>query len=38
MQESEYWEAVCRRDAGYDGVFVYAVNSTGIYCRPTCPA
>ena len=38
MQESEYWEAVCRRDAGYDGVFVYAVNSTGIYCRPTCPS
>jgi AraC family transcriptional regulator of adaptative response/methylated-DNA-[protein]-cysteine methyltransferase len=38
MHESEYWEAVCRRDAAYDGVFVYAVNSTGIYCRPTCPS
>jgi AraC family transcriptional regulator, regulatory protein of adaptative response / methylated-DNA-[protein]-cysteine methyltransferase len=38
MHECEYWEAVCRRDAAYDGAFVYAVNSTGIYCRPTCPS
>ncbi|GIZ11639.1 bifunctional DNA-binding transcriptional regulator/O6-methylguanine-DNA methyltransferase Ada [Pseudomonas sp. NCCP-436] len=32
------WQAVCARDAGYDGRFVFAVQSTGIYCRPSCPA
>ena len=26
------------RDASYDGVFVTAVRTTGIFCRPTCPA
>jgi AraC family transcriptional regulator of adaptative response/methylated-DNA-[protein]-cysteine methyltransferase len=26
------------RDAGFDGAFVYAVRSTGIYCRPSCPS
>jgi AraC family transcriptional regulator of adaptative response/methylated-DNA-[protein]-cysteine methyltransferase len=38
MEETEYWEAVCRRDEKYEGVFVYAVRSTGIYCRPSCPS
>ncbi len=32
------WTAVRTRDARYDGRFVYAVRSTGIFCRPTCPA
>ena len=32
------WAAVLRRDAAVDGAFVYAVHSTGIYCRPTCPS
>ncbi len=36
--ESLYWEAVQTRDARFNGVFVYAVRSTGIYCRPTCPS
>jgi AraC family transcriptional regulator of adaptative response/methylated-DNA-[protein]-cysteine methyltransferase len=36
MGETEYWDAVLRRDAGYDGKFVYGVRSTGIYCRPSC--
>lgn len=31
-------EAVEQRDPTYDGVFVVAVRSTGIYCRPTCPS
>ena len=31
-------QAVARRDARYDGVFVFAVSSTRIYCRPSCPA
>ncbi|WP_319017745.1 Ada metal-binding domain-containing protein, partial [Xanthomonas sacchari] len=26
------------RDARFDGVFFTAVRSTGIYCRPVCPA
>ncbi|HEY0230801.1 MAG TPA: Ada metal-binding domain-containing protein, partial [Dokdonella sp.] len=26
------------RDARFDGLFFTAVTSTGIYCRPTCPA
>ena len=32
------WQAVQERDEGYDGRFVYAVRSTGVYCRPTCPS
>ena len=32
------WHAVLNRDAGADGQFVYAVRSTGIYCRPICPS
>ena len=30
------WQSVQRRDRGADGAFVYAVRSTGIYCRPSC--
>jgi AraC family transcriptional regulator of adaptative response/methylated-DNA-[protein]-cysteine methyltransferase len=33
-----WWTAVERRDPEYDGAFVFAVVSTGIYCRPSCPA
>lgn len=32
------WSAVRRRDASRDGDFVYAVRSTGVYCRPSCPS
>ena len=32
------WQAVCERDGARDGQFVFAVRSTGIYCRPSCPA
>lgn len=32
------WSAVAARDARADGQFVYAVRSTGIYCRPSCGA
>jgi AraC family transcriptional regulator of adaptative response/methylated-DNA-[protein]-cysteine methyltransferase len=35
---SRWWRAVAARDAAYDGVFVFAVRTTGIYCRPSCPA
>lgn len=30
------WEAVTRRDKAADGTFVYAVATTGVYCRPSC--
>jgi AraC family transcriptional regulator, regulatory protein of adaptative response / methylated-DNA-[protein]-cysteine methyltransferase len=33
-----YWDATIRRDPGADGSFVFAVRSTNIYCRPSCPA
>jgi AraC family transcriptional regulator of adaptative response/methylated-DNA-[protein]-cysteine methyltransferase len=29
---------VLARDARFDGIFVYAVRSTGVYCRPSCPS
>lgn len=32
------WAAVVSRDATFDGRFVYAVRTTGVYCRPSCPA
>src|SRR5438128_10739245 len=32
------WRAVAARDTSSDGKFVYAVRSTGIYCRPSCPS
>ncbi|SRR5579872_228825 len=32
------WNAVVARDSAYDGEFVFAVSSTGIYCRPSCAA
>ena len=36
MTEQEMWEAVQRSDASYDGLFFYAVKTTGIFCRPSC--
>jgi AraC family transcriptional regulator of adaptative response/methylated-DNA-[protein]-cysteine methyltransferase len=32
------WQAVLSRDLSADGQFVYAVTTTGVYCRPTCPS
>lgn len=32
------WQAVLRRDRGSEGAFVFGVLSTGVYCRPSCPA
>ncbi|MFN8528272.1 MAG: bifunctional DNA-binding transcriptional regulator/O6-methylguanine-DNA methyltransferase Ada [Anaerolineae bacterium] len=36
--EARYWQAVTDRDPAFDGMFVYAVRTTGVFCRPTCPA
>jgi AraC family transcriptional regulator of adaptative response/methylated-DNA-[protein]-cysteine methyltransferase len=38
LDDDAAWSAVLARDAGADGRFVYAVGSTGIYCRPSCPS
>jgi len=32
------YQAAVSKDARFDGVFFTAVTSTGIYCRPSCPA
>jgi AraC family transcriptional regulator of adaptative response/methylated-DNA-[protein]-cysteine methyltransferase len=32
------WSAVMARDPAHDGEFVFAVASTGVYCRPSCPS
>jgi AraC family transcriptional regulator of adaptative response/methylated-DNA-[protein]-cysteine methyltransferase len=37
-EEAGRWRAVLERDRRGDGRFVFAVRSTGIYCRPSCPA
>jgi len=36
--EETRWHAVLARDPRHDGNFVFAVRSTGIYCRPSCPS
>ena len=36
--EANFWEALENRDAHMDGVFFFAVISTGVYCRPSCPS
>jgi len=36
--DPDRWGAVLARDSRRDGIFVFAVRSTGIYCRPSCPS
>jgi AraC family transcriptional regulator, regulatory protein of adaptative response / DNA-3-methyladenine glycosylase II len=36
--DNDRYEAMCTRDPRFDGVFFVGVRSTGIYCRPICPA
>ncbi len=36
--EAHYWQLVLTRDKNADGSFVYAVRSTGVYFRPSCPS
>lgn len=38
FSDLEAWRAVEQRDRHSDGAFVYAVRSTGVYCRPSCPS
>lgn len=36
IEQDPRWQAVMRRDPSADGTFVYAVRTTGVYCRPSC--
>ena len=36
--DDDLWGALGRRDRAFDGRFVYSVRTTGVYCRPSCPA
>lgn len=38
LSDEERWEAVTAKDRRFDGSFVTGVHTTGIYCRPSCPA
>jgi AraC family transcriptional regulator of adaptative response / DNA-3-methyladenine glycosylase II len=38
MDDDQRYAAASSRDARFDGVFFTAVRTTGIYCRPSCPA
>ncbi|GHF38684.1 DNA-3-methyladenine glycosylase 2 family protein [Streptomyces morookaense] len=38
MKDDDRYQAVRSRDARFDGAFFTAVKTTGIYCRPSCPA
>lgn len=38
LDEATCWQAFEARDRHFDGQFVVAVRTTGIYCRPSCPA
>lgn len=37
-EHARYYRAISARDERFDGVFFVAVRTTGIYCRPSCPA
>ncbi len=36
--DNRRWDSVIARDTTHDGEFVFAVSTTGVYCRPSCPA
>lgn len=36
--DTRRWNSVCARDANADGSFVFAVRTTGVFCRPSCAA
>jgi AraC family transcriptional regulator, regulatory protein of adaptative response / methylated-DNA-[protein]-cysteine methyltransferase len=38
MQTELHWQQILSRDARQDGRFVFAVRTTGVYCRPSCPS
>jgi AraC family transcriptional regulator, regulatory protein of adaptative response / methylated-DNA-[protein]-cysteine methyltransferase len=38
LDEEARWRAVLRKDRRADGKFFFAVKTTGVFCRPSCPA
>jgi len=38
LTDRERWNAVSHREKNADDAFVYSVKTTGVYCRPSCPA
>ncbi len=38
MTEDDKWQAVSHNNSTCDGRFYYAVKSTGVFCRPSCPS
>src|SRR5262245_11268405 len=38
MDSNLFWQSVQDRDSSMDGLFVFAVQTTGVYCRPSCPS
>ncbi|MEM9229392.1 MAG: methylated-DNA--[protein]-cysteine S-methyltransferase [Pseudomonadota bacterium] len=38
LSDGDKWNAVKDNDASLDGRFVYAVRTSGVYCRPSCPS
>jgi AraC family transcriptional regulator of adaptative response/methylated-DNA-[protein]-cysteine methyltransferase len=38
MTPDQRWNAVLAQDPAFDGQFLYGVLTTGVYCRPSCPA
>ncbi|QZD90026.1 methylated-DNA--[protein]-cysteine S-methyltransferase [Qipengyuania aurantiaca] len=38
LTDEDRWQIALTKDRRFDGVFVTGVHSTGIYCRPSCPA
>ncbi|MEO6717081.1 MAG: Ada metal-binding domain-containing protein, partial [Novosphingobium sp.] len=38
IDDESRWRIALAKDRRFDGVFVTGVHSTGIYCRPSCPA
>lgn len=38
LNNEQLWQAVVAKDVRFDGQFVFAVSSTGVYCRPSCPS
>jgi AraC family transcriptional regulator, regulatory protein of adaptative response / methylated-DNA-[protein]-cysteine methyltransferase len=38
LNENQCWDAVVQKDFHTDGQFFFAVKTTGVYCRPSCPS
>lgn len=38
LAEDQMYQALIEKDSSYEGIFVVAVKTTGVFCRPTCSA